>query len=66
MSGTLLTQDANGRFVQVSCVETADGGLAVSTTTEAANAFIPVNQPNGVPVKIAAVENAGRLTLRTG
>ena len=66
MSGTLLTQDANGRFVQVSCVETADGGLAVSTTTGTASTFIPINQPNGVVAKIAAVENAGKLTLRTG
>lgn len=66
MSGTVLTQDANGRFVQVSCVELADGVVAVSTTSEATTTFIPVNQPNGQIAKIAAVNNAGKLTLRTG
>lgn len=66
MSGTLLTQDTNGNFAKVSCVELADGVLAVSTTTETANAFIPILQPNGQIAKIAAVESAGKLTLRTG
>ena len=66
MSDTLLTQDANGQLVRVSCVEVADGALAVSTTTAAADTFIPINQPDGQIAKIAAVTIAGKLTLRTG
>lgn len=66
MSNTLLVQDANGAFRKLTCTAAGEGVLAVSVTTDAANTFIPVLQPNGQIAKIAAVDNAGTLTLRTG
>jgi len=62
--GPLIDQ-ATGQWALLRTTSAGAGVVTLATTNETPNSFVSLNQPNGVPAKVATVLNGGAHTLAT-